>query len=105
MFKKVFSIVLIMFSSSASYAGEWSDWVTIRQVNLHYSWGVKVETLENISLNCNTKAVEWYSSSDEVFMNRVLSSMLAAKFAQAKVRFWISNCDNGLAQVSQTQIQ
>jgi len=102
---RYFLAVSILLLTSVCNAGEWSEWVTVQRINLHPTWGVKVETLEVVSQNCGVKAVEWSNSSNEVFMNRVVSSMLAARFSKAKVRFWISTCENGLAQVNQTQIQ
>lgn len=94
----------VLFSSIVNATG-WSGWSTIQRIDLHPDWGVRVVFDEVVDSTCGSTMAEWTAVDDNVFMNRVTSSLLSAKYAKAKVNLWVSNCENGIAQVNQIQIE
>lgn len=79
--------------------------MTVDRVDLHPTWGVRVVFNEVVDMNCGTKMAEWLAVDNDVFMNRVTSSLLSAKYAGAKVMVWVSSCENSIAQINQTRIK
>jgi hypothetical protein len=101
---RFFAIVFIVFSPWSSAAG-WSEWLGVERVDLHPTWGVRVLFSDVVDSTCGSKTAQWSAANDPVFMDRITSTLLSAKFADGKIRLWVSGCKDGIAQVNQTQIQ
>lgn len=104
--RKALATFLLLVSSMAVNAdiGGWSGWLTVSRIDFHPTWVLNVVFEEDIIEGCGKNA-KWSASSNEVFMDRIISTMLAAKVSGAKVRVWLHDCDDGVANVNQTQLQ
>ncbi len=101
----VILIAILIVPSFASASG-WSGWLSVQRIDLHPDWKVRVVFNNVIHSDCpGVTTAEWGSSSDVEFMNRVTSSMLAAKASGQEIMLWVSSCSDGIAQVNQTRIQ
>ncbi|MCH2160089.1 MAG: hypothetical protein MK096_15070 [Oleiphilaceae bacterium] len=110
-FLSIFLLLVLSFRPvvASTPISKWSDWMTIKTISLHPDWVVSVEFESNedgyVFPYCETSIARWRSSSDEIFINNIVGSVIAVKAAKQQVRLWVSTCENGYVLVNQTQFK